>query len=114
MDTEKLASRDLDEPGDKIFSQVVKAGRRTYFVDVRSTRANDYYITVTESRKRTLGDGTTSFDRHKIFLYKEDFAKFESGLMAAMDFVKREKSDYFQYGSEETRPMSLDEEFDSL
>lgn len=114
MDTEKLAGRDLEESGDKVFSQVVKAGRRTYFVDVRSTRANDYYITVTESRKRTLGDGSTSFDRHKIFLYKEDFAKFESGLMAAMDFVKREKADYFQHETEENHPMSLDEEFDSL
>lgn len=114
MDTEKLAGRDFEEPGDKVFSQVVKAGRRTYFVDVRSTRANDYYITVTESRKRTLEDGSTSFDRHKIFLYKEDFAKFESGLMAAMDFVKREKSDYFQNRAEDVRHMTLDEEFDSL
>ena len=55
-----------------------------------------------------------SFDRHKIFLYKEDFAKFESGLMAAMDFVKREKSEYFNNVAEEPYRMSLDEEFDSL
>ena len=114
MDTEKLASRDSEELGNKIFSQVVKAGRRTYFVDVRTTRSNDYYITVTESRKRTLGDGSMSFDRHKIFLYKEDFAKFESGLMAAMEFVKREKSEYFNNVAEEPYRMSLDEEFDSL
>lgn len=114
MDAEKISNRDSEEFDDKVFSRVVKAGRRTYFVDVRSTRANDYYITLTESRKRTLQDGTMSFERHKIFLYREDFAKFETGLTEALDFVKREKSDYFLKEAEETRRISLDEEFDSL
>ena len=58
---------------EEIFSKVLRAGRRTYFFDVRATRGNDYYLTITESRKRFTGEG---YDRHKIFLYKEDFNKF--------------------------------------
>lgn len=57
----------------QILSKAVKAGRRTYFFDVRATRGDDYFLTITESRKITAPDGTSSYDRHKIFLYKEDF-----------------------------------------
>lgn len=64
---------DGEDFGEQILSKVVKAGRRTYFLDVRATRANDYFLTITESRKKTAPDGTVSYDRHKIFLYKEDF-----------------------------------------
>ena len=67
---------DGEDFGEQILSKVVKAGRRTYFLDVRATRANDYFLTITESRKKTAPDGTVSYDRHKIFLYKEDFSKF--------------------------------------
>lgn len=77
---------DTDER--KLLTKVVKAGRRTYFVDVRATRTNDYYLTVTESRKHTQQDGTVNYDRHKIFLYKEDFEKFTENLQAAIDFIK--------------------------
>ncbi|MBE7177751.1 MAG: DUF3276 family protein [Mucilaginibacter polytrichastri] len=78
--------RDFDNKDrEEVFSKRVRAGKRTYFFDVKATRANDYYITVTESKKR-LEDG--SFIKHKIFLYKEDFEKFIEGLQETMDYVK--------------------------
>ena len=71
-----------------IFSKKVRSGRRrTYFIDVRPTRSNDYYLTLTESKKRFDGDG---YERHKIFLYKEDFNKFLDALTETVDFVKTE------------------------
>ena len=63
-----------------IFSKVLRAGRRTYFFDVRSTKAGDYYLTITESKKFTNEDGTFYYKKHKIYLYKEDFAEFNSSL----------------------------------
>ncbi|MFD2892655.1 PUR family DNA/RNA-binding protein [Flavobacterium chuncheonense] len=70
-----------------IFSKVLRAGRRTYFFDVRSTKANDYYITITESKKFTEEDGSYHFKKHKIYLYKEDFAAFSEILNEMTDFV---------------------------
>ncbi|QEC53175.1 uncharacterized protein DUF3276 [Anseongella ginsenosidimutans] len=70
---------------EEVFSKRVRAGKRTYFFDVKSTRANDYYVTITESKKR-LEDGV--FIKHKIFLYKEDFEKFSEGLKEAVDYIK--------------------------
>ncbi len=71
---------------DSVYSKRIRAGkRRTYFFDVRATRGNDYYLTITESRKRFDDNG---FERHKIFLYKEDFNKFMTGLSEAVDHVK--------------------------
>ncbi len=71
----------------EVFSTKIKAGKRTYFFDVKATRGNDYYITITESKKRLDGDG---YDKHKIFLYKEDFNKFMKTLNEAVDHVKTE------------------------
>lgn len=65
---------------DEIYANAVRAGKRTYFFDVRSTRSNDYYLTITESKKRTNEDGSFSYQKHKIFLYKEDFEKFSDAL----------------------------------
>ena len=79
---------------EEIFSKVLRAGRRTYFFDVRETRGNDYYLTITESRKRFDSDG---YDRHKIFLYKEDFNKFLKGLNEAVDYVKTELMPDFDF-----------------
>ena len=76
-----------DEFGEQVLTKAVKAGRRTYFFDVRTTRGNDYYLTITESRKTTGVDGTVTFDRHKIFLYKEDFARFSKTLREVMDLI---------------------------
>lgn len=70
---------------EEVFSKKVRAGKRTYFFDVKATRSNDYYLTVTESKKR-LEDGV--FIKHKIFLYKEDFEKFAEGLKDAIDYIK--------------------------
>ena len=73
----------------EIFSKRVKAGKRTYFFDVKSTRSDDYYLTITESKRKPKGDGFT-FEKHKIFLYKEDFSKFISALQETVDHVKEE------------------------
>ncbi len=88
--------RGEEDFGDPIETKAIKAGRRTYFIDVRATRDDDYFLTITESRKKTHADGTVSFDRHKIFLYKEDFVKFEEGLSEVVNFVKKEKPEYFE------------------
>lgn len=74
---------------DEIFSTKVKAGKRTYFFDVKSTRSNDYYLTITESKKRFKEDGFT-YEKHKIFLYKEDFNKFVEALNNTVNHVKTE------------------------
>jgi hypothetical protein len=74
---------------DEIFSTKVKAGKRTYFFDVKATRSNDYYLTITESKKRFKDDGFT-YEKHKIFLYKEDFNKFLEALTGTVNHVKHE------------------------
>lgn len=76
---------------EEIFSQVLRAGRRTYFFDVRSTKADDYYLTITESKKFTHDDGSYHYQKHKIYLYKEDFTDFQEMLSKATDFIVNEK-----------------------
>ncbi|RPD98852.1 DUF3276 family protein [Aureibaculum marinum] len=78
---------------EEIFSQVLRAGRRTYFFDVRSTKAGDYYLTVTESKKFTHDDGSFHYKKHKIYLYKEDFNEFNEMLVKATDFIINEKGE---------------------
>ena len=73
---------------EEIFSKSVRAGKRTYFFDVKTTRRNDYYLTLTESKKRFNRDGRFYFEKHKIFLYKEDFEKFVDGLNEAIEYIK--------------------------
>lgn len=73
---------------EEIFSRAVRAGKRTYFFDVKATRKNDYYLTLTESKKRFNRDGRFYFEKHKIFLYKEDFEKFLEGFEEAIEFIK--------------------------
>lgn len=82
---------ETEDYSDQILSKAVKAGRRTYFFDVRATRADDYFLTITESRRLTSSDGEVSYDRHKLFLYKEDFSKFVDGLNEVLDFIRRTK-----------------------
>src|SRR3954467_1097775 len=80
---------------ESVYSKRIRAGkRRTYFFDVRATRGNDYYITITESRKKFNEDG---YDRHKIFLYKEDFNKFLKALTEAVDYVKTDLMPDFDF-----------------
>jgi hypothetical protein len=91
----KVAYENNEKRLDSVYSKRIRAGkRRTYFFDVRATRGNDYYITITESRKKFNEDG---YDRHKIFLYKEDFNKFLKALTEAVDFVKTDLMPDFDF-----------------
>ncbi len=76
----------------EIFSRPVKAGKRTYFFDVKATKGNDYYLTITESKKRIGDDGRFQYEKHKLFLYKEDFDKFTDGMLEAINFIKGRNS----------------------
>lgn len=77
-----------DRSSEEVYSKPVKAGKRTYFFDVKSTKGkNDYYLTITESKK-VERDGQVSYDKHKIFLYKEDFEKFADGLKEVVDYIR--------------------------
>jgi hypothetical protein len=90
-----VAYENNDKKMESVYSKRIRAGkRRTYFFDVRETRGNDFYLTITESRKRFESDG---YDRHKIFLYKEDFNKFIKGLTDAVDYVKTELMPDFDF-----------------
>lgn len=90
-----MPNENNDKKMESVYSQRIRAGkRRTYFFDIRETKGNDYYLTITESRKRFNEDG---YDRHKIFLYKEDFNKFLKGMTEAIDFVKTELMPDFDF-----------------
>ena len=78
---------------EEIFSKVLRAGRRTYFFDVRATKAEDYYLTITESKKFTNDDGSFHYKKHKIYIYKEDFSEFNEILKEMIDYVIDEKGD---------------------
>jgi len=78
---------------EEIFSKAVRAGRRTYFFDVRSTRAGDYYLTMTESKRDFNEDGTPFYKKHKIYLYKEDFSNFKDALSEFTDYIIKEKGE---------------------
>lgn len=77
---------------EEIFTKVVRAGKRTYFFDVKATRKDDYYLTITESKKRLGKEGKVFYEKHKIFLYKEDFEKFTEGLKDAVTYIGNGKS----------------------
>lgn len=87
----------------EVYSKVVRAGKRTYFFDVKATKSDDLYLTITESKKTTI-DGRESYQKHKIFLYKEDFEKFQEGLDDALDKIDRINAgeEIEQYTSNET------------
>ena len=98
---------------EEIFSQVLRAGRRTYFFDVRPTKAEDYYLTVTESKKFTHDDGSFHYKKHKIYLYKEDFAEFNDMLKAATDYILKEKGEEViseRHQKDFKKPSDLNEE----
>ncbi|MDD3740263.1 MAG: DUF3276 family protein [Bacteroidales bacterium] len=92
---------------EEIHSVSIRAGKRTYFFDVKETRQNDYYLTITESKKVFDKDGNSRFEKHKIFLYKEDFEKFMDGYNDAVNFIKENRPEYFEALSQE---KSSDEE----
>lgn len=78
---------------EEIYSKVLRAGRRTYFFDVRATKAGDYYLTITESKKFTNDDGSYHYKKHKIYLYKEDFTEFREILAEMTDYIINEKGE---------------------
>ena len=82
-------NKDIEE----IFSKSVRSGRRTYFFDVRSTRAEDYYLTITESKRDFNEDGTPFYKKHKLYLYKEDFTNFKDALNEVSDYIIKEKGE---------------------
>ena len=81
----------METTQEEIHSKVLRAGRRTYFFDVRETKASDYYLTITESKKFSNDDGTFFYKKHKIYLYKEDFSDFKEILSEVMDFIINER-----------------------
>lgn len=108
---------------DDVYSKAVRAGKRTYFFDVKSTRGNDLYLTITESKKKFQDDGRFTFEKHKLFLYKEDFEKFSNGLLEAIDKIKAIKSGEVDQDNSKTRnfkdlgdqaPNAVDFDFDDL
>ena len=105
------------EGSEEVYSKPVRAGRRTYFFDVKATRGDDYYITITESRKKQGKDGAFFYDKHKIYLYKEDFERFAEGFHEVVSFIKTNKPEFFESkpdGGDGGAISSLDEEFDKL
>ena len=104
------ARRDREE----IFSKAVRAGKRTYFFDVKATKGGDYYMTITESKKRFGKDGQSYFEKHKIFLYKEDFDKFTDGLKEIVDYIKENNPISLKTDSTETHEEFSEVEFDDL
>jgi len=96
-----------------VYANAVRAGKRTYFFDIRSTRSNDYYLTITESKKRFNDDGTVSYQKHKIFLYKEDFEKFSEALGEAfkkiIDLNKEQSNELESKLSGQFTDISFDE-----
>lgn len=87
---------------EEIYSRTVRAGKRTYFFDVKATRKDDYYLTITESKKVFENDGNFHFDKHKLFLYKEDFDKFLDNLNEVVEYIKAEKGEYVESVSEDS------------
>lgn len=100
---------------DEVFSLPVRAGKRTYFFDVKTTRNNDYYLTITESKKRVEdnGNGSVSFEKHKIFLYKEDFDKFCEGLEETIKYTKAALASRLEM-AEHNENGNFDVDFDSI
>jgi hypothetical protein len=94
---------------EEIFSKSVRAGKRTYFFDVKTTRRNDYYLTLTESKKRFNRDGRFYFEKHKIFLYKEDFEKFTDGLTEAIEYIKENAPEILESEEIESNDMETSE-----
>lgn len=115
--TRIMSDHDHQANKEEIFSKVLRAGRRTYFFDVRSTRADDFYLTITESKKHTNQDGEVYYKKHKIYLYKEDFDSFKDLLEQTTDYIieqrgpevisEKHQPDFHKKHSE---PVNLEEE----
>ena len=91
-----LDKKEVGREREEIFSKSVRAGKRTYFFDVKATKRNDYYLTITESKKRYDQDGKFHFEKHKLFLYKEDFEKFAEGLTQVVEYIKENQPEMIE------------------
>ncbi|MFA6770097.1 MAG: DUF3276 family protein [Bacteroidales bacterium] len=101
--------------GDDVYSKSVRAGKRTYFFDVKATKNNDYYLTITESKRRIEKDGKFAYDKHKVFLYKEDFEKFSLGLEEVIQFIQENNpSNKENLAKESTTTSFTDVKFEEL
>jgi hypothetical protein len=88
---EEVTEKEDRNGKEEVFTKIVRAGKRTYFFDVKVTRSDDYYLTITESKKRLGKEGKVFYEKHKIFLYKEDFEKFAEGLNEAVEYIDKVK-----------------------
>ena len=105
----------VERSGEDVYSKPVRAGKRTYFFDVKATKGNDYYLTITESKRKVEKDGHFAYDKHKIFLYKEDFEKFAEGLQEAIDYIRTNcRRDEDQAAAENGRDSFSDVNFEEL
>ena len=103
-----------ERSSDDVFSKPVRAGKRTYFFDVKTTKGNDYYLTITESKKRVDKDGRFTYDKHKIFLYKEDFEKFSQGLEEIIGYIRERLPAGVEVEREEERIPFTDLSFEDI
>ena len=106
-------NNDQDNYRNEIYSKSVRAGKRTYFFDVKATRSGDHYLTITESKKKFDQDGNFHFEKHKIFLYKEDFDKFKDGLSEVVDKINTLNEDFSQENDSAEKSFK-DVEFEDL
>lgn len=105
----------LENDREEIYSKAVRAGKRTYFFDVKATRNNDYYLTITESKKKFDNDGNQNFEKHKIFLYKEDFEKFSENLDEVVAYIKAAlNGQTSEILTEESPKSEFDVDFDQI
>ncbi len=103
------------ERREEIFSRAVRAGKRTYFFDVKETRSNEYYLTITESKRRFNNEqGKFYYEKHKLFLYKEDFEKFAKGLNEVVEFIETGKIPEEEIKEELPQTEKVDIEFEDL
>jgi hypothetical protein len=107
---------DQENPGrEEPFSKAVRAGKRTYFFDVKATRSNDLYLTITESKRRFTKEGEKPFyEKHKIFLYREDFDKFSDGLKESVQFIRENAQTPEHSGGEPVKSRFTDVDYDDL
>lgn len=106
---------DNDNRREEVFSKSVRAGKRTYFFDVKATRSEDYYLTITESKRKFNNDNSKFFfEKHKLFLYKEDFEKFMGGLTESIDKIKELKKEQGEEVVEKVASDFTDVDFDDL
>jgi len=109
---EDLTGSEEKNQKEEIFTKIVRAGERTYFFDVKATRKDDYYLTITESKKRLGKEGKVFYEKHKVFLYKEDFDKFTEGLRDAVTFIDNGRSE--QINTEPSSDFKVSEEKEIL